>query len=528
MRNQACKLLGGLALLSTLTVGCQTAKTPRAAAPRPSHSILKPIDAPPTSSSENKRSSDASVGSLPPEADRPVRLVSVDQQLSAEPDDLHGQAEQIKNLSSSPPTNPANTLDLDEVIHLTLEANPDIHSALQQIRLADATLMRARAEFYPTLGVSENYGVTDNPSMAFMYQLNQAQLTFNQDFNHPRVTDNFDTRLRYQHRLYAGGRRLAEWDGATFELGASRLGLAAVQNQLIFRAAEAYYRLLQADELVRVRQEAVGQVQRHLEIVEARFRAQTAVKSDVLSVQVRLAEVREALITALNQVTLAWAVLENVTGVPLDQQPLPDRAPQAPWSERVEQIQTAVGDALARRPELGQLSNQRMAALSGVEAARSGKRLAVDFVTDYDVYTGDFRRGNDTFFTGLVVSLNLFDGGRTTADVCKAIARVRDLTARHRRAMLDIELDVRRSHLQLKDAQERLNVATQAIEQARESLREIEVRYRGQTATITQLLDAQVALSNAQVRQANARAEVEVAGSALQRAIGRLTDAVGA
>jgi outer membrane protein TolC len=74
-------------------------------------------------------------------------------------------------------------------------------------------------------------------------------------------------------------------------------------------------------------------------------------------------------------------------------------------------------------------------------------------------------------------------------------------------------------------AKQRLEVTTRAIEQARESLREIEVRYRGQAATITQLLDSQVALSNARVRRANAAAEVEIARAALQRAIGRLTDA---
>ncbi len=415
-------------------------------------------------------------------------------------------------------------LSLLQVIDLTLQSNPDIHSASAQIAIADATLMRARAEFYPTLDFSESYGVSNNPVQAFMFQLNQAQLNFNQDFNNPGTFDNFNTQLRVKHRLYAGGRRLAEEDAAQSHLAAASLRLGAVQNQLIYRVAEAYYRLLQTNELLQVRQQAVEQVEHHLQIVQARYRAETAVKSDVLTVEVRLAEVREALIRARNQAELAWSILETVTAVPLGRQPLPTEIPEAPWMGNAAEVEAAVAEALNRRPEVSQMSRLRSAAASNVEVARSGDRMTVDFVTDYNVFTGDFQHGNDSFFTGLVMKLNLFDGKRTTSDVRKACAQLRKLEARQRRLLLDIELEVRRSYLQLDDARQRLQVTSQAIQQAQESLREIEVRYRGQTATITQLIDAQMALSNVQVRQTNARAELEVARTALQRAIGRLTD----
>ena len=415
-------------------------------------------------------------------------------------------------------------LSLFQVIDLTLQANPDIHTASAQIAIADATLMRARAEFYPTLDLSESYGISNNPVQAFMFQLNQAQLQFNQDFNNPGTFGNFDTQLRVKHRIYAGGRRLAEEDAARCKLAAAGLGLQAVRNQLIYRVAEAYYRLLQADELLHVRKQAVEQVEHHLQIVQARYRAETAVKSDVLTVEVRLAEVREALIHAHNQTELAWSILESVTAVPLGRQPLPAEVPEAPWMEYATEVEAAVAEAINRRPEITQMSRMRSAAASNVEVARSGERVTVDFVTDYNVYTGDFLHGNDSFFTGLIVNLNLFDGKRTISDVRKACSQLRELKARQKRLVLDIELEVRRSYLQLDDARQRLQVTSQAIEHAKESLREMEVRYRGQTATITQLIDAQMALSNVQVRRTNARAELEVARTSLQRSLGRLTD----
>ena len=53
--------------------------------------------------------------------------------------------------------------------------------------------------------------------------------------------------------------------------------LAALHNQLVFRVAEAYYRVLQVRDLVEVRREAVTQVEQHLKIVETRFRNETAI-----------------------------------------------------------------------------------------------------------------------------------------------------------------------------------------------------------------------------------------------------------
>jgi len=386
-------------------------------------------------------------------------------------------------------------------------------------------LARARAEFYPKLGVSEQYGVSNNPVTAFMFQLNQRQLNPLQDFNNPPTTDNFHTQLQLQHNVYSGERRLHEMHAADAQSDAAALSVSVLQNQLVFRVAEAYYRVLQARELVEVRREGVNQVEQHLKIVKTRFRNETAVESDVLTVEVRLAEVREGLISAQNQLELTWAVLENVTGTPIETRVLPNAIPTAPWSEHVEECESAIAVALGQRAEIGTLARQRQAATEGVLAAKAGKRLAVDVVADYDVYTGDFRRGADSFFAGVIIQLNLLDGGRTHTEVARAAAKVRELRARERRLMLDIELDVRRAFLQLQDAEARLKVATQAIEQARENLREIEVRYRGQSATITQLIDAQVALSNTRVRRTSAKAEVEIARAALQRAMGRL-DAV--
>lgn len=327
------------------------------------------------------------------------------------------------NLGSAPAASET-SLTLQDAIDMAVRCNPDLRAAEQRVQLADAILARARSDFYPRLGVSEDFGVTNNAAQAFMYLLEQGRFSPTLNFNNPGTVDDFHTQLLAQQGVYAGGRRMAETQAADANRHAARFALAAVQNELVFRVAEAYYRTFQARELVAVRQDAVRQVERHLEIVRARERAETAVKSDVLTVEVRLAEVQEAAITAHHQSDLAWAVLENVCGSRIQQRALPTELPPAPWSEQIREIEAAVAEGQSRRPEVGELSGRLRAASENIRAAQAGKYPTVDVMADYDVFTPDFARGNDSWFVGVVVKLTLFDGQRTRNDVRQAEARL--------------------------------------------------------------------------------------------------------
>jgi outer membrane protein len=83
---------------------------------------------------------------------------------------------------------------------------------------------------------------------------------------------------------------------------------------------------------------------------------------------------------------------------------------------------------------------------------------------------------------------------------------------------------VRKTFLQLKDARERLGVTTASVGRLEENLGQTESRYRQQSATGTELLEARVLLSDARVRSISARAEVEIARASLNRAVGRLSN----
>jgi outer membrane protein len=93
--------------------------------------------------------------------------------------------------------------------------------------------------------------------------------------------------------------------------------------------------------------------------------------------------------------------------------------------------------------------------------------------------------------------------------------------AKTRKAVEDgIRLQVKRSILDLKQAEDKIPAAKKAIEQAEENLRVSEERYREQVTTSTEVLDAQTLLSQARMNYYNALYDHNLARAGLLRAIG--------
>ena len=414
------------------------------------------------------------------------------------------------------------TLDLIELIHQAFRSNPEVRSAVERTRAANGSLSSAEAEYRPRLTAAANYGLSNVPQYAFTYHLNQGQVTLPQNVSNPDAIDDFHGQLRLQQDVYDGGKRAAQERAASALVSAASYDVQARRNELSFRVAEAYYRLLQARDLLRVRTQAVRQMESHLENVRTRMRAETAVRSDELAVRVRLAEARDAVVTAENQLELGWAVLENIVGDSVPRRPLPESIPPAPGADLPESLPAEIGQAYSKRPEIRRLGGQQSAASAGVRAAESGSYPRIQLVGDYDVHTGDFVRGKDGFYVGLLTSVAFFDGGRTGGSVVQAIAHLRELRARCHRLRLDIELEVRQATLNLKSASERLALATESVREAEEALRSVEVQYRVESTTLLYLLDAQVLAADARARKAQAEADVQIARMDLARALGLL------
>jgi outer membrane protein len=264
----------------------------------------------------------------------------------------------------------------------------------------------------------------------------------------------------------------------------------------------------------------VALVEEQLRIARSRFEAGSAQRSDVLSVEVRLAEAAEAVVVARNAGERALTALRSLAGVRATE---PFSLAEAPGF-RVPPVEEAkhLEVALASRPEVarGMRGVDLARAEVGLREADRGAMVSVFGSWDFDDRGGELSSSRESRTGGVLVDVPVFEGGRTEAQIAVAKAHVREAEERLRGVLLMVETDVRRAELDLSEAEERLRVTEKSEQQAEEALSMIRARYESGAATVTESLDAETALTGARVRRVAARYEVERATADLRRAMG--------
>ncbi len=132
----------------------------------------------------------------------------------------------------------------------------------------------------------------------------------------------------------------------------------------------------------------------------------------------------------------------------------------------------------------------------------------------------EFDGEGTSYVAGALVEWDVFDGFRTSGKKAEAAALERAARQEQRRLKNAVSLEQTQSRLSEQEASERLRVTDKAITQARESVQLIRARYEQGLALTTQLIDAQAALTGAEVRRAEAMADQRIAAAAMRKAYG--------
>lgn len=416
----------------------------------------------------------------------------------------------------------AGDLALEDCISAALEKNPSANAAAYRVDATRAMLKQVRSAYYPQVFLSGDYTLTDNPTRSFMMQLNQRQLDIRDpafDPNDPGNTDNFRFSLGLKYRIYDGGKRRAQSTSAKLGSEAAEYLLSSFQNELIHQVTRGYYSVLQAQDFVGVQQESVKSLEKSLAIAGERVKAGSAVKTDVLNLEVQLAQAREDLIRAENSVKLAIAALNTSIGKELVTEqnlPAPQKGVPGPVSEQED------FKAVENRPELQAAHRQT---LIKEQSYRKSVRDYIPIVNAYGSYDVDSEELSDfegSYIVGVMAEWEIFDGFRRPGAVDRTRAEWEAARQSEENVRNNLKLDLRRAYIQAGEGRQRLAVAQKSVVSAEESLRITTVRYKEGAAPITELLTAEVGLTATHSRNVAAHYDYLIALSNVARARGDL------
>jgi outer membrane protein len=433
---------------------------------------------------------------------------------------LYGTVAFIVILMAAPSVTLAITLD--ECIDVALRQNPDIDIANRRIEAAEAKIKQAASAYYPWLTLSSSYTRTNNPPQAFMMSLNQKNLDMMSpgfDPNNPDDTDNIRTSLGFKYRLYDFGRREMDYRmarGGRFIAAEQR---AALQNGMIHQVTAYFYGALQADAFVSVQEQSVESLQESLRVARERFKAGTAIKTDVLNLEVKLAQAQEDLIRAKNGVMLAVAALNTIIGKEL--LAVQDICHCETFDDIPALVEYEAAD-VERRPEMRMA---RIMADIGEDKLKKSKREYAPFLNAFgslDWDSEDLNDSEESYLVGAQIEWDIFTGFYRYNSIADARAARDSARAERRKIRDNLVLDLKESYLIAVEARERLDVSYKIVESAEEALRITQERYRHKAADITDLLTAQVGATAIRTRAAAAYYDYLTALSNMERAKGTL------
>lgn len=433
-----------------------------------------------------------------------------------------GWGQQLLPSSASP----AQGLSLSAAVDLALRNNPLAQVAAAGIEAAAARLSDARSGRLPSLQFSETFANSNNPVYVFGALLEQARFgpqNFSLDsLNHPGSLANFRTSINLRLPLFD---RLE----TAVKIKQARLGeqQAASQRELIeqqirFAVVQAYYGILVSEAKKQVADEAAHLAETEVGRIRDLFEHGAAVASDLLSMEVQLAEFRQQQIQAQGEVIIAYAALNSAVGLPIQTAQavagqLTDRSFNFASQEELIQL------ALQHRLDYRQSSIEVQLREQSVRATKGQYLPQLDVYASFGRSARDLARGSSDFAFGASLTIELLDFGRS-ARVRQTRAERESMDAQRRRKADEIRLEVVRASQYYLAARERLRVAAVAVDQAAETLRITQDRHEEGLTLITELLRAQTAVVRAQMNLLGARYDYYVGYAQTLLVSGQLRD----
>jgi outer membrane protein len=415
-------------------------------------------------------------------------------------------------------------MTLEQAEAMALQANKPYQAQLAKQEQAQAKWWQAMLAMGPSAGLQASYLLGNKPSVSSM-EFSMPPLP-PQDVSIEMLPNYYSGAVVVTQPLFTGFKLLNNLHLAGLQYEIQKDGSLLSRTQLRVDVTRAFYNVLVNERLVAVTEASLAAMQKHLDIVKARYREGSASNYDVLRSQVQVANMQPGLVKLKTALSLAKSTLASLTGLDLSR-PLQLSGSLKAGEEQWPGLGELQQRGLERRLELKNLDrSRRMAEIGHTLAATSNlPNLALNGTWTYsDMQDSGFPPQGANIQNAWQVSLNLswpiWDNLAAIPKAAEAAAKVREAEL-GRQALEDgVRLDVEAAYLSMMAAKETLDSQNQTTELARESYRLAENQYRNGMATNIDVMDAQIAQNQAEINYLQAQYDYVLAGIKLHQAAG--------
>ena len=399
----------------------------------------------------------------------------------------------------------AEVLTLPQGLRLARESSRLIKINQEQEKISEGDTLIAKSALLPSINASANQ----------TFYAKQPFAVFG-PFTVPTMEKNFPSySLSIQQLLYDFGVTISRYRSSKAILETKKIDTVRIRNFVSLDFALVYFDLLESEKLMLVGESEVRTLEAHLRDAKNMYENGVITKNDLLQAEVRLSDARQKVLNARNLRAVNASRLNTVLSRPLNTDVQVMDVEFTPSGYTVFDRGKAFESAVQERPEV-RIIVETMNALDLEEKSRKAEYYPRFFASaSYDYTDNRYLSPEANASLILGMSMNLFSGGSTKAELLKTEYRRRQLLEQKARIEDEVRLEVEKNLLDLSNARERMKVAKDAVGQAEENLRINRVRYEEGVGTATEVLDAVTLLTTAETNHYRAlydfrRAEASV------------------
>ena len=400
------------------------------------------------------------------------------------------------------------SLTVEKCIEIALKNNPQIKIAESNYEASSANLTSTRSVLFPQVSFTSGWNRNGGN---FFVGPTAREATYG----------NYSYGFQLQQLIFDFGKSYTRLSGTADLKSASEQDLSLSKQNLILNTYVAYFNYLQAVRIKNASQESLNQAEEHLRQAQSFFDVGKKPQFDVLKAKTDEANARLNLINADNNIVVSKLQLENILNIKLPADfKLKDNLEITKESIGLE---TALNSAKENRPEYIGAKFRMDANKSFLNSAWTANLPSINLSGGYNWRTFSL---NENFLNswnvGIAISLPIFQGFSLDAGIDLARANYKNAEAQLDYISQAIDLDVQQQYANLKLAIARIDATKSLLEQAEETLRLAEARYKQEVGSPIEITDGRVTMLNSQILYVQALYDYQVAYVRLQKAIGVL------
>jgi len=392
-------------------------------------------------------------------------------------------------------------LTLPEGLKLAVKQNTLIDIAREEENIYRAESLIARSKMLPELNGDLSQTVLAYRPEAFFGSFPGIQGSESVPLSEK---DFLSYSLTVQQTLYDFRANAAHYEASLKILDTKKMDVDRIRNLVALDFSFAYFNLLEAEKRVIVAEDEVKRLELHLKDARSLYDAGVITRNDLLQTEVRISisDAKQRLLTSRSRKVMAVTRLNNILGMPLKEDTRIMDVKEGPTE--ISGIGILMGLDIAwslaekNRAEI-RIVNELMEAMDLERTSKNAGYYPKFFVQGGYEFTENrymVHEGNWSAILGM--RINLYNGGKTTAEVFKAERERMKLLEQKSKLVDDIRVEVQGYLLDSVTALERVAVTENAIESAEENLRINRTKYEEGVGTASDVLDAVTLLTRAE------------------------------